>query len=179
MKKVFLVSGGLDSYIAWELYKDNDSTALFIDYGQKYARPEYLAVKKLIPEAKTIKIDRPVIELDNNYIPNRNLLLATVAATYFMPDKIIIAGLGSDRCLDKTEEVFLEYSKLLSKYSKKTIVIESPFWEQTKTAIIRKFLAKGHSMGVLNNTYSCYTGTPQPCGECKACLRKVKFLNQL
>lgn len=178
--KVFLVSGGLDSYIAWSLYKDENSTALFVDYGHQYAHAEITACRKLYEDIAIISLKgAPPVTLAKDYIPNRNLLLATVAATYFHPDEIVIAGLGSDNCLDKNETAFKEYSKMLSKFSKKQIVVTSPFWQYDKLQIVELYLSKGLSKEKLDQTYSCYSGTTPACGHCNACLRKKRFFDNV
>lgn len=174
MKDIYLVSGGLDSYLAYRLFGfiDNSGIPLFIDYGQKYADKEKKAVEKCFGgNVKYITIDKKIIEIENNYIPNRNLLLGTIAASYFNTNKIVIAGLKDDNCSDKTQDVFKEYSEILSRFSKRKIEVTSPFWDITKGEAINLYLQKGFNSEILKDTISCYSESEHRCGNCEACFR--------
>lgn len=171
MSKIILVSGGLDSFIAYKLY---GGKPLFIDYGQKYARKELAACYHLFGKSnfEILEVKAPCRELENNYIPARNLFLATTAVMYFYPDKIIMAGLKDDNCADKNEAAFLEYSQILSKYAKKEVKVTSPFWEITKGQAIEMYMKLGHDLALLTKTISCYSASSIPCLDCPACFRR-------
>ena len=179
MKRVFLVSGGLDSFIAYKLFSKKGDVALFVDYGQKYAEQEQETAKSLFSDLEIIKVDGKITELEKNYIPNRNLLLATIASTYFLANEIHISGLKSDNCLDKNPKVFDEYSELLTKFSKRETFVVSDLWEFTKGSAVLEYINNGYDKDELLKTYSCYEGGIVHCGKCSACRRRVKTLEIL
>lgn len=178
MKTILLVSGGLDSFLAYsKLKKENKPVkAVFVNYGQKYSEKEFIACKKLYGnDLTTITINYPCIELENpqNYIPVRNLFLATTAVMYFYADQIIIAGMKDDRCSDKDEEAFENFSKVISLYSKKNIEVTSPFWNTTKGEAIGEYLKNGGNVSDLLDCISCYDGNVEKhCNNCSACFRR-------
>ena len=178
MKKVFLVSGGLDSFLAYSLFAKKNDIPVFVDYMQKYVNKEYLAALKLYPiDLKFITIEsfnknHYSVELENNYIPNRNLFLASLIALNYYPDEIVISGMKDDNCSDKNIESFKEMSDIISKYSQKRIEITSPFWNTTKGEAIEMYIKKGLDKEKLLDTISCYSDTHEKmCGDCPACFR--------
>jgi len=170
MKKIFLVSGGLDSFLAWELHAEKKDVALFVDYGQKYAKKEYAAVKVLYPVFEYLKINKSIIE-KNTYIANRNLLLAIIAVSYFDADEVVIAGLKDDNCADKNTIAFNDMSIILTNFSQKRIKITSPFFNLTKGQIIEQYVERGFDKKKLLQTISCYSKENGRCGNCPACVR--------
>ena len=174
MKKIILVSGGLDSFIAYKLY---GGMPLFIAYGQRYSDKEKAACLELYgEELEILEIAGRCVELKNNYIPDRNLFLATAAAMYYYPDEIVMAGMKDDNCQDKNESAFEEYTDIISKYAKKPIVVGSPFWNTTKGEAIERYLSEGHCPSLLQKTISCYSGGAGQCLDCPACFRKYVAL---
>jgi 7-cyano-7-deazaguanine synthase len=104
------------------------------------------------------------------YIPFRNLLLALQAVKY--SDTIVIVGLKDDMVSDKNEDIFAEFSKIMSMMEGREINVISPFWGMTKYDIVKWYqnnVTIGHP---LTDTISCYSGTKHFCGECPACFRK-------
>ena len=106
MEAVLLASGGLDSttMVYWLLSEEIDFVPLFIDYGQHCATTELETLRKVLPPSHISKIEtldisaiyknstsrfiRPAnlwqdeIVADDLYIPNRNVLLLTVGASF-------------------------------------------------------------------------------------------------
>ena len=166
MNVIKLVSGGIDSYIMSQQFEGKN---VYIDFGQKYAEQEKTALDKLGVEYDVIKFE---CGFKNNdiYINNRNLCLASIVAMTYSPDKIYIAGLKDDNCIDKTEFEFKVMSDTISRYCTKSIAIESPYWHKTKADIIQEFKEKEK----LIDTFSCYNPKKdRACGDCPACLRRV------
>jgi len=176
-KTVNLVSGGIDSYLAYKLI---EGIPVFVNYGQKYADKEFDACSNLYGDKlNVIKLNNNninCIEIDNNYIPNRNLTLISLVVNYYYPDRIIMAGMKDDNCLDKSETAFRYFREIISKYSKKDIHIYSPFWYTTKGKAIENYLNKGYDPEILKQTISCYSSSINKCGDCEACFRWVVAL---
>lgn len=172
MKKVNLISGGIDSTIMALIY--TDALNVFIDYGQKYAEEEKRAILDMKIPFEVIKIN---LQLEDNiYIWNRNLTLASIVAMKYHATEIKIAGLKDDNCKDKTEAEFERMSELISRYCDEKIKIISPFWNYTKGEIIQMFLETNNG-AVLEKTFSCYNPkSGKPCNDCPACLRRTMAL---
>ncbi len=170
MSEILLFSGGIDSYVAWH-YLDKPQTVYF-DIGSKYSEKEVEFVSALIPS--TI-IDRSLFlgdteQEDSAYIPFRNLFFALLGAKY--ADTIIIAGLKDDMVSDKNEDIFKEFSMLMTTLESRKLKVVSPFWHLTKSQVVKWFMDNVDWSGhMLLNTISCYSGEVY-CGKCPACFRK-------
>lgn len=178
INRVFLVSGGLDSFLATRALGVNEDDRLaYIDYGQPYAANELQAVARLYEaEINRGLLDcsftvRAPIPYTSDYIAARNLTLASIANMAYRPRQIVIAGMKDDNCKDKTPEAFDRYSTILSEYSEKPVRVVSPFWNTTKFEAIQQHLEAGWAIEQLQATYSCYSATTARCGKCAACFR--------
>lgn len=182
MRRVALVSGGLDSTLCVFLYM-NDSKAgnediyVFIDYGQPYMNKELDACKDLFGVSlQVLRIDLGLNnEAQSPFIRTRNLMLACIVNARYNPDQILIAGLKDDVVEDKNPQAFEEMSKIISVQSKAPVEVISPFWNLTKGDLVaawkQRAEADGIGMDLLYRTISCYDHNPGFCGECPACFR--------
>lgn len=173
MKEIVLISGGLDSTIL--AFQKKDAIRLFIDYGQDYKKEEERAIKEIFGEYEKIKVETAK-RFENIFIPNRNLTLASLAATYYNPDVIYMAGLKDDYVVDKTPEAFKKMSEILSEFCDKKIEVISPFWYMTKGEMVERYLRNGGDPSILTKVYSCYKGIQGGCNDCPACFRKFAAL---
>lgn len=181
---VFLVSGGLDSFICWYIYSGSKSIPVFVDYGQDYVDQELRAASELYGDSlQTIFIDSSSAPKNkdeeelNPFIPARNLFLASLVAMKYSPNKIYMAGLKDDVVVDKNPEAFREMSKIISRFSKKEIEVVSPFWDKTKGDIIEMYLLRhGGPVSKLLKCHSCYREEEDHCGDCPACFRRYVAL---
>lgn len=170
MNIIKLVSGGVDSTIMAKSYEGKN---VYVDFGQKYARFEKEALHRLGIVFDEIKISSAFKD-DKIYIPDRNLMMATLITTIYNPDIIMIAGLKDDRCIDKNEEAFERMSSIISRFTDHTVKVMSPYFNLTKGEIVYNFPNKA----ILSDTFSCYNPSAdgKPCGNCPACLRKAVAL---
>lgn len=170
MNIVKLVSGGVDSSI---MAKSFEGINVYVDFGQKYAKFEKEALRNMEIEFDEIKIDS-VFKEEKIYIPDRNLMMATLVTTIYNPDVIMIAGLKDDRCIDKNEEAFKNMSDIISQFTDHHVEVISPYFNYTKGDVVYFFKDKQ----ILTKTFSCYDPTEdgKPCGNCPACLRKAVAL---
>jgi len=180
-REVLLFSGGVDSLIAWHWL--DKPKPLYIMLGHKYQRKEFKCInnlKKIIPDLEVAYLNGPDIgsfEIgDKAYIPQRNFHFALCASHY--GNKIYMGGIKGDNVGDKTPEAFktMTYAmNFIKKPTEQEIKIESPFWQMTKTDIIKWFLdnyPQDYVINVLKTSVSCYDGSDNQCGECPACFRK-------
>ncbi len=169
---ILLFSGGVDSFIAHRWL--GRPPTLYFNLLTKDSKTEQATVKKLIPD--TIIEDcldlSSRVQGEKAYIPFRNLMLACLAVKY--SDHIIMAGLKDDKVSDKNRGIFQEFERLLSKMEGRPILISSPFWDLTKSDIVRWYLECGGSAANLLNTFSCYSplDSGAPCMACPACFRR-------
>ncbi len=179
MSDILLFSGGIDSLSAWFYMRKPKS--IYVDLHTKYSSKEIKNVQilmKICPELRVDKvpgIDFSWFETDiNAYLPYRNLILAIIAAYY--GDRIILAGIEDDRVEDKSPEAFKVMTNCLNSISKpnETVEIYSPFWNMSKSEIIRWMLHNvGNSEALLRASISCYESIIGQCGNCPSCLRKA------
>lgn len=191
MKTCVLVSGGVDSTIAYWLAKKNghDVYPLFVDLGHPYAAKERVAVQQLIPEVTIVSSQYAVGVLrneptvDKQEIYARNLLLATFGAQ--LAPTVWLSALETETTplsvADKQPRFFEDTSRLLTFLMRHKhgaeISVTSPFLNQTKTDVV----AIGLSLGLeqlITQTTSCYEGSSHSCGACSTCFKRyVAFTN--
>jgi 7-cyano-7-deazaguanine synthase in queuosine biosynthesis len=178
-KMIVLVSGGVDSYVAFKFMEENAECPVFplyIQYGSRYQNKEMEAVKRLYP--KYLSIDTTSLNLsqyevgEKAFILNRNIYLILIAANY--GEKIVLGGLKDDRVGDKSPVAFSAIETMLNTVSPdKEFQIISPFWHMEKIDILKWYLDNKLPVEPLLETVSCYSLKPANyCGECPACFRK-------
>ena len=186
-KEVLCLSGGLDSTIAWHYLQYPE--AVYVKLNHRYQQKELTTIqnlKKYIESHSSLKlllhiVDGPDLSLfeygETAYIPRRNLLLALIASYY--GNKIYIVGIKGDKVEDKSPEAFKTMSYAINFISKPTdipVKIDSPFWNMTKTQIVKWFLDtfnEKYALGILKTSVSCYSqSTLGQCGRCPSCFRK-------
>ena len=212
MKAIVLLSGGLDSAVALSLAKSKgyDVYALSFNYGQKHTK-ELDCAKKLAANigAKEHKIvslalnswggcsltdssmevktgDAERTDIPDTYVPARNMVFLSVAASYAEAVKAqhIFIGVsqvdysGYVDCrksfIDAMEKAINQGTELAVE-QKKPITIDAPFINMTKAEEIKI----GMELGVdFANTWTCYKGDERPCGECDSCLLRAKAFKE-
>lgn len=203
MSIVILYSGGLDSFIMKKLaevmHPNVEPKLVHFDIGQEYSEKEMLAIKNSGYDVEIRKVDwlRPETVLSgknesnsgNIFIPGRNMILSSLAASIFSPDEVWMGGLkGEDhaKATDKNQR-FIDRSNHLWDH------VYSPF--ETIPRLVfplidnkwGKFEAVewvyngGHATKEeLLNTSSCLSGTTaKNCGTCVVCCRRKYIFKQL
>lgn len=184
MKTCVLVSGGLDSAIAYHLLArepDGEVIPVFIDYKQSYLEKELRVCREVYGDAlRVLRVDGPKqSNAETSFVPNRNVFFASYVTLAMYPDRIIMGGLADDNVADKTPEVFEEISALISKTSGKTVAVDSILWKFTKGQAVAMFLASGipNARETLLKAVSCYSESHAGhCGDCPACYRRYVAL---
>lgn len=170
-ERVVLISGGIDSTIL--AHFEPEAERVFVDYGQQYAKQEEQAVQNIFGGSYEKVSIGGLPGYEDIFVPNRNLGLAAIVSMGWDPDEIYIAGLRDDNVVDKNPRAYQKMSELLSEFAKHEVKVKSPFFDRTKGEVIEEFRKKFSDAGdILRNTYSCYNGVLEGCGDCPACFRK-------
>lgn len=173
MKKVVhLFTPGLDSYLAnYFLTKQEEEGKIelkrvYFNLDSKYSHLELDFLRQFYSDDSGMFLDFVEVlehlkirelEEDDAHVPNRNLLLVTLAAAKHDPDIIYINGMKDDRVSDNKKEFFEKVSEVLSMSMEKEIVVTSLFWEKEKTEAITEFIDDGGPrFDLVLKTYSCF-----------------------
>jgi 7-cyano-7-deazaguanine synthase len=180
---ILLYSGGLDSYIGWH-FLDRPRT-VYIDIEHRYRFNELKAIGVTIPETKVIyrRLYLGDVERPDAYIPMRNafLLLATALEADMEKGEQIamVVQKGELDLEDRTPWFFHTMSTILSTLNKCNMRVISPFFDMTKTDMVKWYVTQRLPIKDLKRTWSCYNPSPDiatggyiPCGACGACFRR-------
>jgi 7-cyano-7-deazaguanine synthase len=191
-KVVILYSGGLDSFVMWKIAEKEgyDYKLVHFDIGQPYNEKEMNAIQNLVGDKIDIrKVDWLRSENDlkskdgaigNIMIPGRNLTLASLAASIYLPDEIWMGALMGEIHKDATDKN-LEFVKKTSDIFK---YVFSPYERQPKIVfpLVERKMGKYEEVEwLLNNgvpfeeiekTSSCLSSEEGKCGTCVVCCRR-------
>ena len=202
-KGVILVSGGMHSTtLMYQFVRQGvDFIPLFINYGQHCASHELETLRKVIPVQYADMIEiidvssiykysqsrfiRPAdlwkeeVKAEDLYIPYRNVLLLTVAASFAQTlgiDKVYSAFINSNHAkeIDCSSEFFNKLEGLLSEYG--SVKIEMPFRNMTKYDVAKLGIELKAPIG---QTFSCQASPNIPCGACPNCVDRLNALKQI
>jgi len=204
-KAIILLSGGLDSLVALG-YPQNDyeiELALTFDYGQKSAKTEIEASKKICEfyniKHKIIKLDWlkeitktslvsedeiPTANLGTTesaaavWIPNRNGLFLNIAASFAdsYGFDYILFGANKDEGAtfpDNTEEFRAEISRVFETSTLKKPKVIAPLINYTKNDIVKIAMDNDVPLELVR---SCYGSGEKHCGVCESCCHLKKAL---
>lgn len=200
---VILVSGGLDSTTLMYLFENEDINfiPLFINYGQHCVEKEFNTLQEVIPLKYKNKIEvidvssiykysksrfiKPAdlweeeISADDLYIPYRNVLLLTIAASFAQTvgmSKVYSAFINSNHAkeIDCSSSFFDKLEDLLSDYG--SVKIEMPFRSFSKYEVA-KLGIKYHAP--IGSTFSCQASPLIPCGACPNCVDRLEAIRKI
>lgn len=202
-KGVVLVSGGLDSTTLMYLFvrEGVEFVPLFINYGQHCAAHELETLRQVIPSQYSDKIEiidvssiykssnsryikpadlwKEEVKADDLYIPYRNVLLLTIAASFAQTlgmEKVYSAFINSNHAkeIDCSSDFFNKLEGLLSDYG--SVKIEMPFRNMTKYDVAKLGIELNAPIG---QTFSCQASPEIPCGACPNCVDRLNALKQI
>ncbi len=198
-------SGGQDSTtcLHWALRSFAKVEAIFFDYGQRHASElqaaQTIAARLQVP-LRVFNLDffrelggnalvdstvaiAPVPEtgLPNTFVPGRNLIFLTYAASYAFTRGIrdLVTGVcqtdysGYPDCRDATLKSLERALGLGLEYDEGGLVIHTPLMFMTKAESV----AWARELGALDSlaySHTCYEGDYPPCGKCPACILRKK-----
>ena len=199
-KSIILLSGGLDSTVSATIARRRTHPvfALTFDYGQRAAKMEVAASKKIcrflkikhkavrLPFFKEFyklkllrgkKKNRSRLErLKDVWVPNRNSLFINVAACYaeYYGAGVIVTGFNREEAREfpDNSKRFLRAVNQTLKYSTLSkIGVRSYVLQYTKKEIYALGLKYKAPLSLV---YSCYLGGKRMCGECASCKRLIE-----
>ena len=200
---VLLASGGLDSTTLayWLAKQGTEFIPLFIDYGQHCAATELSTLKKVLPSEYIPRIElidiRSVYKYsdsrfikegdlwadnftaDDLYIPYRNILILTVAASVAQSlgySNVYSAFINSNHAkeIDCSNEFFDKLESILKDYG--SVKINMPFRNLSKYEVAKIGITLGAPIGA---TFSCQASSKIPCGACPNCVDRLEALKKL
>ena len=204
---IILMSGGLDSIVSLGVAKKeyNITMGLTFDYGQKTAKSEIEASKKIADyyniEHKIIKLDwlkeitktalvgdgeAPNNDFETNdsakavWVPNRNALFLNIAASFCdaFGYNYILFGANKDEAKtfpDNTEEFRKTITNLFTTSTQVKPMVVAPLINYSKGDIVK--IAVENNVP-LEYVRSCYKSPEGHCGECESCYHLKKALMQ-
>jgi len=212
MKAIVLLSGGLDSAVAIYLAKSKgyEVYALSFSYGQKHTKElecaKNLAKKVGAKEHKIVNLalnswggcsltddsmevktgDAERSDIPDTYVPARNMVFLSVAASYAEAVKaqdifIGVSQVDYSGYVDCRQEFIEAMEKAINQGTelaveqKKPIMIHAPFINMTKAEEIKMGIELGLDFA---DTWTCYKGGEKPCGECDSCLLRLKAFEE-
>jgi 7-cyano-7-deazaguanine synthase len=200
-KALVVFSGGQDSTtcLHWALHHFKQVYAVFFDYGQRHviewesahkiAALQKVPLKKLHISAfkeiggnaltnKDIHIQASSETLPNTFVPGRNLIFLSYAASYAYT--LGISQLVTGVCQtdfsgypDCREETIRALEKTLCLGMEKELTIHTPLMYITKAESVH-MAQKYSAMESLKYSHTCYQGTFPPCGTCPSCVLRQK-----
>jgi len=115
------------------------------------------------------------------YVPNRNMMLLSVAAAYAEArgvQSLFYGAQTQDRYgyWDCTPEFLEKMNAVLELNRRKPVMVAAPFVNMRKADEIRL----GLSLGVdYAHTWTCYRGEAYPCGECPSCAERAAAFTEV
>jgi len=202
-KGVVLASGGLDSTTLCYLFIKNniEFIPLIINYGQHCFNTELNRLKSVLPSNYVKKIEvidvsqiykhstskfikasnlwEEKITADDLYIPYRNVLILTIAASFARTlelNNVYSAFINSNHAkeIDCSNDFFNNLENLLSEYG--SVKIEMPFRNFSKFEVAKLGIELGAPIG---KTFSCQASPTIPCGACPNCVDRLDALKKL
>lgn len=200
---VILMSGGLDSTTLAYCFLNQkvDFLPLIINYGQHCFETELDRLRQILPqnylskleiidvsdiyrysESKFIKegdLWNDDFSADDLYIPYRNVLLLTIAASFARTiglHTVYSAFINSNHAkeIDCSSSFFDSLDSLLSGYGSVKIVM--PFREYSKYEVIKLGIEVCAPIGL---TFSCQASSVIPCGACPNCVDRIEALKKI
>lgn len=174
-KEILLYAGGLDCFVAWHYL--GKPQAVHFDLGDRNRDHEYRAIDTLarrcgIRLSVSRELDLGQWEGSGGLIPLRHMHLAMLAC--HRADTIWCIGVKGDHAADRNPEAFAYISAVVSEFVGREIRVASPFWDMTKTEVVRWYIDQSLPVEYLHDTYSCRTanGSILHCGRCEGCLHR-------
>lgn len=162
-KIVVLFTPGVDSFLTRyrleHMYDANDINYYYVNLGSRYTDPELYFILKYYNEITICnRLTMTDLEHEDAHMPNRNLLLCTLAQSEFDADIIYLNGVKDDRVSDNTNDFRRSLSNVLSMSAGKKVEIRSCFDFMEKSQAVSEWFTKNKSnkIEILQNTFSCF-----------------------
>ena len=167
---VHLFTPGIDSFLSSpiiaEKHKNDDIERVYFDIGTRYSTIEQDFLIDLYGN-NDFFIDSSVfmgdIESMTAHVPNRNVLLISMAQSRYAADYIYINGVLDDNAADNNFSFYSKMSKLLSQTSGKEVIVDSVLKLKEKSTCCKDWTDENPEsrFDLLTNTYSCFSNVPK------------------
>ncbi len=200
---LIVLSGGMDSTTMLHEYSQRIAAAVNFSYGANHNMPERQCARAncQLLGIPLIELDLPFIgqhfqssllsgpdaiptgqyddtNIHSTIVPFRNGIMLAIAAglaeSRHLP-YIMIANHAGDHIIypDCTPAFIQAMNSAITAGTFDTVTLLAPYTHLTKAQIA----CRGAALGIdYSLTYSCYKGTPQPCGECATCIERAQAL---
>lgn len=184
---IHLLSGGLDSVtMLYDLHGNGERVhALLFNYGQQHVQ-ELLWAKHHCHRLGVLFTVSDIPQLHGSeltdgegtiVVPNRNCILLSLAVNLAVStgaDAVTYACNADDEAMfPDCRMAFVRAFNEMLRASEIKVEILAPFIDKPKWWIV----GLARVLGVpIHETWSCYRGGAQPCGECPACKQREKAL---
>lgn len=166
MRKIILLSGGMDSLISYRLFHP-DATPVFVHTGSRYARHDYRMAMSQEPDVRLMFLPE-LREWANGVVPHRNAVLLSAVANMYDAEQIVVSAPRGELIWDQQRRFHRTMEKAL-----RGVRILNPLRHLTKTQAVAAWMRAGHdSFELLFRSRSCYSDKPGQCGECPACVKR-------
>ena len=199
-KVVILYSGGLDSFVMLKLARSKGIEPILVHYdiGQEYSEKELNAIKYSKENVQIRKVDWILSASDlkgkegnacgNIMIPGRNMTLACLAASAFLPDEIWMGGLKGEDHENATDKngIFVQkmndvFAYVMSPYNpipKLVFPLVQEMWGKFE-AVKWVYESGNATVEEILHTSSCLSSEEGCCGKCIVCCRRNYIFKQL
>lgn len=126
-----------------------------------------------VPDLAELTMDE--LSQPPTYVPNRNMMLLSMAAAYAEATEIHDVFYGAQAMdeygyWDCTIEFIARINAVLSLNRSKPVKIQAPFVTMKKAEVVKLGLGLGVDFA---HTWSCYRGGAQACGTCPTCVERL------
>lgn len=178
-RALVLLSGGIDSLVVAEMYRQDPTTELagcvFVDYGHPAQIPEgwkafaycgERGVPLKVIHAFGLDLGDMETEEGARVVPGRNLVLLALAVNVAKSMGATFLAIGANAA-DQAAYPDCRRSFLNTVARAADLHIESPLVGFSKRKIVQTAIDLGLAK---TDAWSCYKGDPSPCGSCPSCL---------
>ncbi len=153
---------------------------------------EEIVQDKTYAELMDEKIAKGEAPISDEYIPNRNSIIANILAAvgmqFFKGEHItVVMGVHSDDNLKREGSNISAYPDCSPEWSEAVakeleigtaglVTLSTPLVHKTKTEVAQFGIENGMTKEDFNHTWSCYKGGYKQCGRCPTCLDRIRAL---
>ncbi|MDP6525222.1 MAG: 7-cyano-7-deazaguanine synthase QueC [Kiritimatiellia bacterium] len=125
-------------------------------------------------------IDSESMAQPPTYVPNRNMILLSLAAAYAESNgirDIFYGAQAQDRYgyWDCTSAFLNQINAVLALNRGTPVRVHAPFVDMSKADVVKIGLAMGVDY---SHTWTCYRGGGRPCGTCPSCMERLAAFEQ-
>jgi len=125
-------------------------------------------------------LDKDDLTQPPTYVPNRNMMLLSMAAAYAEAHGVVDLYYGAQAqdeygYWDCTEAFLDRINHVLALNRRDPVMVHAPFVRMKKSEIVRLGLALRVDFAL---TWSCYRGGEEACGACPTCVERLNAFRQ-